>query len=181
MPHLHAQLTLDPPGAYFGSVALAIFGVSTRTSAADDMDGGVIWLVRNRRFTVAAEYPDMWRPLMREFIEIGVESARIREADTATAMTCAQEDREVPVPRLEIARMRLEHGAGYDEQQGEGCGQSAERGRVCESGQYARAKDDAAAGVQGTSGWGVRGAFCCWRRVRGRPFSTGVVCSFIYS
>ena len=119
MPHLHAQLTLDPPGAYFGSVALAIFGVSTRTSAADDMDGGVIWLVRNRRFTVAAEYPGMWRPLMRESIEIGVESARIREADTATAMTCAQENREVPVPRLEIARMRLEHGAGYDEQQGE--------------------------------------------------------------
>ena len=118
-PHLHAQLTLDPPGAYFGSVALAIFGVSTRTSAADDMDGGVIWLVRDRRFTVAAECPDMWRPLMREFIEIGVESARIREADTATAMMCAQENREVPVPRLEIARMRLEHGAGYDEQQGE--------------------------------------------------------------
>ena len=56
---------------------------------------------------------------MREFVEIGVEAARIREADTATAMACAQEDREVPVPRLEIARMRLEHGAGYDEHQGE--------------------------------------------------------------
>ena len=117
-PHLHAQLTLDPPRAYFGSVALAILGVSTRTSAADDMDGGVIWLVRDRQLTVA-ECPDMWRPLMREFVEIGVEAARIRESDTATAMTCAQEDREVPVPRLEIARMRLEHGAGYDEHQGE--------------------------------------------------------------
>ena len=116
-PHLHAQLKLDPPCAYFCSVTLTILGVSTRTGAADDMDGGVIWLVRDRRFTVA-ECPDMWRPLMCEFIEIGVDSARIREADTATAITCAQEDREVSVPRLEIARMRLEHGAGYDEQQG---------------------------------------------------------------
>ena len=50
-------------------------------------------------------------------VELGVEAARIREADTATAMTCAQEDRQVPLPRLEFARMRLEHGAGYDGQQ----------------------------------------------------------------
>ena len=87
-PHLHAPLALDPPRAYFGSVALSILDVSTRSSEADDMDGGVVWLVRDRRLTLA-ECPDMWRPLMREFVEIGVETARIREADTAAAMTRA--------------------------------------------------------------------------------------------
>ena len=75
-------------------------------------------MVCDRRLTVA-ECPDMWRPLMREFVEIAVEAARIKEADTVTSMTCAQEDREVPVTRLESARMRPEHGAGYNEQQGE--------------------------------------------------------------
>ena len=128
-PRLHALLTLDPPRAYFGSVAFAILDVSTRTSAADDMDRGVVWLVRDQRLTVA-ECPDMWRPLMRGFVEIGVEAARIRESDTATAMAFAQEDREVPVPRLEIARMRLELGAGYEEKHGEGRDADRERSVV---------------------------------------------------
>ena len=57
-PHLHAPLALDPPRAYFGSVALTILDVSTRSSAADEMDGGVVWLVRDRRLTIA-ECPDM--------------------------------------------------------------------------------------------------------------------------
>ncbi|KAH9033159.1 hypothetical protein EDB83DRAFT_2507869 [Lactarius deliciosus] len=117
-PRLHAQLTHDPPRAYYGSVALAILAVSARSVAADGDDGGAVWLVRGTRLTVA-ECPEPLRPLMREFVAIGVEAALIEEEDTAAAIALAQEGRTVPVPRIERARLVLERGAGYDIREGE--------------------------------------------------------------
>jgi len=110
---LHAQLTRDPPRAYYGSVALAILAVCARSVAADGADEGAVWLVRGRRLTVA-ECPAPLRPLMREFVAIGMEAARIEEEDTEVAIARVGEGRAVPVPRLERARMLLERGAGYD-------------------------------------------------------------------
>ncbi|KAH9015656.1 hypothetical protein EDB85DRAFT_2097309 [Lactarius pseudohatsudake] len=117
-PHLHAQLTRDPPRAYYGSVALAILAVSARSVAADGADGGAVRLVRGTRLTVA-ECPETLRPLMREFVAIGIEAALIEEEDTAAAMGLAQDGRTVPVPRIERAQLLLERGAGYDIPEGE--------------------------------------------------------------
>ncbi|KAH9054968.1 hypothetical protein EDB87DRAFT_1688611 [Lactarius vividus] len=117
-PHLHAQLTHDPPRAYYGSVALAILAVSARSVAADGDDGGAVRLVRGTRLTVA-ECPEPLRPLMREFVAVGVEAALIEEEDTVAAIALAQEGRTVPVPRIERARSLLERGAGYDVLEGE--------------------------------------------------------------
>ena len=122
-PHLHAQLTRDPPRAYYGSVALAILAICARSVSApsqpdsDTSEEGV-WLVRGRRLTVT-ECPAPLRPLMREFVAIGLEAERIEEEDTEAAIALAQQGRAVPVPRLERARMLLEHGAGYDVREGE--------------------------------------------------------------
>ncbi|KAH9037336.1 hypothetical protein EDB84DRAFT_1587946 [Lactarius hengduanensis] len=91
-PHLHAQLTRDPPRAYYGSVALAILAVSARSVAADGDDGGAVRLVRGTRLTVA-ECPEPLRPLMREFVAIGMEAALIEEEDTAAAIALAQDGR----------------------------------------------------------------------------------------
>ncbi|KAH9037345.1 hypothetical protein EDB84DRAFT_1560669 [Lactarius hengduanensis] len=117
-PRLHAQLTRDPPRAYYGSVALAILAVSARSVAADGDDGGAMWLVRGTRLTVT-ECPERLRPLMREFVAVDVEAALIEEEDTAAAMALAQDGRAVPVPRVERARLVLERGAGYDIREGE--------------------------------------------------------------
>ena len=122
-PHLHAQLTRDPPRAYYGSVALAILAICARSVSApaqpysDTSEEGV-WLVRGRRLTVT-ECPALLRPLMHEFVAIGLEAERIEEEDTEAAIALAQQGRAVPVPRLERARMLLEHGAGYDVREGE--------------------------------------------------------------
>ena len=51
---------------------------------------------------------------MRESVKIGLEAERIEEEDTEAAIALAQQGRAVPVPRLERARMLLEHGARYD-------------------------------------------------------------------
>jgi hypothetical protein len=132
-PRLHAQLTRDPPRAYYGSVALAILAVGARSVAADsstsDADGGAVWLVRGRRLTVA-ECPAPLRPLMREFVAVGVEAARIEEEDTMAAIALVQEGREVPVLRLERARLLLECGVGYDVQEGEESGRRSAEGRA---------------------------------------------------
>ncbi|KAH9015659.1 hypothetical protein EDB85DRAFT_2156499 [Lactarius pseudohatsudake] len=117
-PRLHAQLTRDPPRAYYGSVALAILAASARSVAADGDDGGAMWLVRGTRLTVT-ECPERLRPLMREFVAVDVEAALIEEEDTAAAMALAQDGRAVPVPRVERARLVLERGAGYDIREGE--------------------------------------------------------------
>ena len=121
-PHLHAQLTRDPPRAYYGSVALAILAVGARSVAADGSasgaDDGAVRMVRGTRLTIA-QCPAPLRPLMREFVAIGVEAARIEEEDTEAAIALAQEGRAVPVPRLERARLLLERGARYDVQEGE--------------------------------------------------------------
>ncbi|KAI9441161.1 hypothetical protein BJY52DRAFT_1319932 [Lactarius psammicola] len=123
-PRLHAQLTRDPPRAYYGAAALAILDVAARSVAVDgstsdaDGDGGAVWLVRGTRLTVL-ECPAPLRPLMREFVTIGVEAARLEEEDTVAAIAFAQEGRTVPVPRLERARLLLECGAGYDVREGE--------------------------------------------------------------
>jgi hypothetical protein len=69
-PHLHAQLTRDPPRAYYGSVALAILDISARSVSADDSDAEAVCLVRGRRLTVA-ECLALPRPLMPEFVAIG--------------------------------------------------------------------------------------------------------------
>jgi hypothetical protein len=116
-PHLHAQLTRDPPRAYYGSVALAILAIGARSVSVSDSTDGV-WLVRGRRLTLD-ECPAQLRPLMREFVAIGMEAERIEEDDTEVAIALAQQDRAVPVPRLERARMLLERGAGYDVREGE--------------------------------------------------------------
>jgi hypothetical protein len=102
-PHLHAQLTRDPPRAYYGSVALAILAIGARSVSVSDSTDGV-WLVRGRRLTVD-ECPAQLRPLMREFVAIGMEAERIEEEDTEAAIALAQQGRTVPVPRLERARM----------------------------------------------------------------------------
>jgi hypothetical protein len=115
-PHLHAQLTRDPPRAYYGSVALAILAIGARSVSVSDSTDGV-WLVRGRRLTLD-ECPAQLRPLMREFVAIGMEAERIEEDDTEVAIALAQQDRAVPVPRLERARMLLERGAGYDVREG---------------------------------------------------------------
>jgi len=134
-PRLHAQLTRDPPRAYYGSVALAILDVAARSVAADgsspdtDGDGGAVWLVRGTRLTVA-ECPAPLRPLMREFVAIGVEAARLEEEDTMAAIALAQDDRTVPVPRIERARLLLERGAGYDVQEEDSGGRRSAEGRA---------------------------------------------------
>ena len=56
---------------------------------------------------------------MREFVAIGLEAERTEEEDTEAAIALAQQGRAVPVPRLERARMLLEHGAGYDVREGD--------------------------------------------------------------
>lgn len=124
-PHLHAQLARDPPRAYYSAVALAVLAVAALSVSADadgssspDADGGAVWLVRGTRLTVA-ECPAPLRPLMREFVAIGGEAARIEDEDTEAALALAQEGLTVPVPRLERARMLLERGAGYDVQEEE--------------------------------------------------------------
>ncbi|KAI9449831.1 hypothetical protein BJY52DRAFT_1306024, partial [Lactarius psammicola] len=123
-PCLHAQLTRDPPRVYYGAVALAILEDAARSVAADgsmldaDGDGGAVWLVRGTQLTIA-ECPAPLRPLMREFITIGAEAARLKEENTMAAITFAQEGCMVPVLRLERARLLLECGTGYDVQEGE--------------------------------------------------------------
>jgi hypothetical protein len=51
---------------------------------------------------------------MREFHAIGREAAHIEEEDTVEAIRLVQEDCEVPVPRLERARLLLERGVGVE-------------------------------------------------------------------
>ena len=128
-PRLHTQLTRDPPRAYYGSVALAILAVGARSIASTDEDGGAVRLVRGQRLTIA-ECPAPLRPLMREFVAVGVEAARLEEEDTEAAMALAQEGRRIPVPRLERARMLLERGAGYDVQEGDTGGRRSAEGRA---------------------------------------------------
>ena len=70
-------------------------------------------LIRGRRLTVA-ECPAPLRPLMRRLVAIGLEAERIEEQDTEAAISLARQGRVVPAPRLERARMLLDHGAGYD-------------------------------------------------------------------
>ncbi|KAH9007462.1 hypothetical protein EDB83DRAFT_2532681 [Lactarius deliciosus] len=47
-------------------------------------------------------------PLVRKFFTVGVEAAQIEEGDRAVALVFAQEDRAVPVLRLECARQFIE-------------------------------------------------------------------------
>ena len=115
-PRLHAELKRDPPRAYFGSVALAILAVGARSVSTGTPDS--VWVVRGRRLTIA-ECPEPLRPLMREFVAVGVEAARMEEEDTEAAIALAQIGRAVPAPRLERARMLLERGAGYDVREGD--------------------------------------------------------------
>ncbi|KAN0132423.1 hypothetical protein V8E53_009849 [Lactarius tabidus] len=69
-PHLHAQLTHDPPRAYYGPVALSILAISARSVSADDSDAEAVWPVRRRRLTVA-ECLVLLLLLMPEFVAIG--------------------------------------------------------------------------------------------------------------
>ena len=121
-PDLHAQLTRDPPRAYYGSVAIAILAVCARSvsaSAQPDTNEEGVWLVCGRRLTVT-ECPAPLRLLMREFVTSGLEAERIEEEDTEAAIALAQQGPAVPVPRLERARILVEHGAGYDVRDSEG-------------------------------------------------------------
>ena len=77
--------------------------------------------------------------------------------------------------------MRLEHGAEYDEQQGEERDEDKRNvvafvNRVNTLALQLTQLPDFRERRKGCSG-----TCCCWMRVRERPFSTGVVCSFIYS
>jgi hypothetical protein len=125
MPSLVRLLKSDPPRAYFGTVALAILSVA---SSAVTADGAVIG-VRGIPLTLA-ECPASLRPLMREFAAIGREAARIEEEDTVEAIRLVQEGREVPVPRLERARLLLERGAGYDISERGNSGRRSTEGRA---------------------------------------------------
>jgi hypothetical protein len=116
-PHLHAQLTRDPPRAYYGSVALAILAIGARSVSADDSDAEEA-CGSSADGGLRSECPAQLRPLMREFVAIGMEAERIEEEDTEAAIALAQQGRAVPVPRLERARMLLERGAGYDVREG---------------------------------------------------------------
>ncbi|KAI0245802.1 hypothetical protein BJV78DRAFT_1260209 [Lactifluus subvellereus] len=124
-PSLVRLLKSDPPRAYFGSVALAILSVASTMLTAD----GAIVGVRGVPLTLA-ECPAQLRPLMREFAAIGRDAARIEEEDTLEAIRLVQEGRDVPAPRLERARLLLEHGAGYDVAEGGNSGRRSTEGRA---------------------------------------------------
>lgn len=124
-PSLVRLLKSNPPRAYFGSVALAILSVASTVVTAD----GTVVGVRGVRLTLA-ECPAPLRPLMREFAAIGRDAARIEEEDTLEAIRLVQEGRDVPAPRLERARLLLEHGAGYDVSEGNGGRRRSSSGRA---------------------------------------------------
>ncbi|KAH9992230.1 hypothetical protein BJV74DRAFT_918948 [Russula compacta] len=112
-PSLLPLLKSDPPRAYFGAVALAVLAVSS--SCAVSTADGTVMGVRGVPLTLA-ECPAPLRPLMRELVAIGREAALIEEEDTTEVVRLVQEGREAEVraPRLERARLLLQHGAGYD-------------------------------------------------------------------
>ncbi|KAH9957118.1 hypothetical protein BC827DRAFT_1138459 [Russula dissimulans] len=125
-PSLLPLLKSDPPRAYFGAVALAILAVSLTAVTAE----GTILGVRSVPLTLA-ECPAPLRPLMRELGAIGREAALIEEEDTMEAVRLVQEGcDDVPVPRLERARLLLERGAGYDIDERGSCGRRSAEGRA---------------------------------------------------
>ena len=126
-PSLLPLLKSNPPRAYFGAVALAVLTVSSTAITAE----GTVLGVHGVPLTLA-ECPAPLRPLMRELAAIGREAALIEEEDTMEAVRLVQEGcNEVPVPRLERARLLLERGAGYDVgERGGSCGRRSAEGRA---------------------------------------------------
>jgi len=126
-PSLLPLLKSNPPRAYFGAVALAVLTVSSTAITAE----GTVLGVHGVPLTLA-ECPAPLRPLMRELAAIGREAALIEEEDTMEAVRLVQEGcNEVPVPRLERARLLLERGAGYDVGERDGtCGRRSAEGRA---------------------------------------------------
>ncbi len=58
------------------------------------------------------------RPLIREFVAVEVKAPRIEEENTAAALMLAQEDRAVPMPRLDRAAVaRARGGVRYPKEE----------------------------------------------------------------
>ncbi|KAF8072275.1 hypothetical protein FPV67DRAFT_1578687 [Lyophyllum atratum] len=121
-PSLLTLLKLDPPRAYFASVAHAILSVSTTSLTPS----GAILGVLGTPLTLEA-CPAELKPFMAELAGIGRQAGEMEGEDDERAMGCAERGEEVPVSRMERVRAMLEGGVGYQEGRREGEGEGGRR------------------------------------------------------
>jgi hypothetical protein len=106
---LRGLLRLDPPRAYFGTVALAVLEVST-TSVTHD---GAIIGVLGAALTLDRCPPPL-RPLMAEFSALSKTAKAMDEEDSVRAAQALAAGEEPAPPRLDRVRKVLSVGAGLE-------------------------------------------------------------------
>ncbi|THU80400.1 hypothetical protein K435DRAFT_695784 [Dendrothele bispora CBS 962.96] len=107
---LRALLKLDPPRAYFGSVALAILDVAWGSVREEEV---TVIGVLGTSLTLTSCPTDL-KPFMIELGGIAKEVRKMREEDDERVIRALQEGREPPntLPRYERVRAVLEEGVG---------------------------------------------------------------------
>ncbi|KAI9061230.1 hypothetical protein FKP32DRAFT_1576890 [Trametes sanguinea] len=127
-PDLRRLLRIDPPRAYFASVALAILDVASSSATRPDptlktlaevlpsehshLDEPMIRGVLGQKLTLS-ECPPPLRPFMQELYAIGQAAHRMEEEDSEATVQALQRGEEPVVPRLERVREIIEGGVGH--------------------------------------------------------------------
>ncbi|KAF8647482.1 hypothetical protein AX16_006687 [Volvariella volvacea WC 439] len=120
-PSMVPLFKTNPPKAYFSATSLAILQVATACvinlqddgSDVDD-EGNESWVVRGvgGQIFTTPECPAELQPFMKELISLGRQAKKIEEEDTEEAIRLLQAGEDVPVPRLDRAKIILEEGIG---------------------------------------------------------------------
>lgn len=108
-PSLRRLLKRDKTRAYFASVAFAILDVSTKAITPEGSVVGVL----GKPLTLE-ECPRELRPFMAELAAIGHQAREIEDEDNEVAMRLAEQDKDIPLSRLDRVKMMLEEGVGYE-------------------------------------------------------------------
>ncbi|KAF5374028.1 hypothetical protein D9757_010049 [Collybiopsis confluens] len=114
-PELRGLLKLDPPRAYFASVAFAILDVATTSMTPDGSVVGVLGTL-----LTLEDCPLPLRRFMLELAAIGHQATELQEADDETAMKYAARGQSIPSPRMERVKQMLVEGIGCSTQHRDG-------------------------------------------------------------
>jgi hypothetical protein len=106
---IRGLLRIDPPRAYFGTVALAVLDVCTTSVTAD---GGIVGVL-GAALTLERCPPPL-RPLMTEFGSLSKAAKAMDEEDSERAVQTYADGGEPGEPRLERVRAVLASGAGIE-------------------------------------------------------------------
>ncbi|KAF9077777.1 hypothetical protein BDP27DRAFT_1379498 [Rhodocollybia butyracea] len=124
-PALRGMLKLDPPRAYFASVAFAILDVATTSMTPDGSVVGVLGTPLKLE-----DCPPPLKRFMLELAAIGRQAAELQELDDARAMKYASRGQDIPTSRMERVRELLVEGVGCSTRQGGEDGRRSVEGKA---------------------------------------------------